>query len=263
MTENAGVRVLIIICTCKRIQIVKACERRTLAESRGCWQEGLCITLAPAARGRPKWKCWERSNLACTVSHCTQQNWITPGHPQEIFLPSRKIMVRSCVHWAATWVKWKLHFLLRICSRVPKKRNFINIHLEPQWKKGLLVSQNNLTDIQDHWSWNKTKNPDIWEFLREHGLWPEQTPLGESDLAWRRFEKHNYRTPVWNDEGDQWDYQLNDFNAKRKLEDNESQSVASKTEPARHFNAFQLVYNPRPKGEGLGCFIEMPTILQR
>lgn len=124
-------------------------------------------------------------------------------------------------------------------------------------EKGLLFSQNTFTDIKDHWSkgWNKTKNPNIWKSLREDSLQSEQMLHGYSCLASQQFGKLNHKTPIWNDTGDQSDYQLEDFNAGRKLKDKESQSVASETEPLEHLHAFQPVYNPKPKSERLGCFI--------
>lgn len=106
---------------------------------------------------------------------------------------------------------------------------------------------------KDHW--NKTKNPNIWKSLREDSLQPEQTFYGDSCLAPGQFRKLNYKTPIWNAKGDQSDYQFKDYNARRKLKDKESQSVASEAKPVVHLNAFQAVYNPQPKGGKLGWFI--------
>lgn len=45
------------------------------------------------------------------------------------------------------------------------------------------------------------------------------------------------------------------FKCQKKTKDKESQSSASETELVKHLNAFQPIYNPKSKGEKLGCFI--------
>ena len=79
--------------------------------------------------------------------------------------------------------------------------------------------------------------------------------MGDSCLAPGQFGTLNYKISIWNDKGDQSDYQLEDYNARRKLQDKESQSVASETEPVVHLYTFQPVYNPKPNAENLDCFI--------
>lgn len=96
---------------------------------------------------------------------------------------------------------------------------------------------------------NNKKTPNIRKSHREDSVQPEQTLHGDSCLASGKFGKLNYKTPIWNDKGDESDYQLDNFNARRKLENKESQSVASETEPGRHLNTFQPVHNPKPKGK--------------
>ena len=185
--ETGGVRELTVIVHICMSRSLKSRKKRNLTESGAYWQAGMQLFPSLPGNSEADMKKLRQEQLRpwCFLLCIAKLN--NPSlYTRLIFSSNREIMVRSCIYWTATWsLKWRLH--RQTWNRAPKQRNFINIQLEPWWKKGLLCSQNNLTDTKDDWSkgWNKTKTPNIQKPFREDSLQPEQRLHGGQLLGTR------------------------------------------------------------------------------